>query len=339
MCHQDWYTQSHLNHSILRVACVLLIALALTSCNLEDADFEADEVDQWIHYTSTDGLAGNRVQAIYEDSLGNIWFGHIDDGLSVFDGNSIQTLDQSDGLIDNTVYAITHDQLTGQMWFGTAGGLAFLDPMGNWTGLADISGFTFEVYALLRDSNKNIWIGTDALGFWILTPTDFQTILDPNCIFCNTINAFEETTDGTIWIGTGGGLKQIENGNETLYTVSDGLPDNDVTSVYQDSWGNIWTGTFFGKDVTYFDGTDFQAVPLYNGISINAIFSINQETSGQIWIGSAVGGLMYYDGSIVRTVDNAVDPGNIAVLAMFEDSQKNLWIGTDDDGLWLRITP
>ncbi len=36
-----------------------------------------------------DGMAGGGVYSIAEDTLGRIWFGHLNGGLSLFDGNRV----------------------------------------------------------------------------------------------------------------------------------------------------------------------------------------------------------------------------------------------------------
>ncbi len=59
---------------------------------------------------------------------------------------------------------------------------------------------------------------------------------------------------GTIWLGThGGGLNKMERWkNEhtgeittqfTHYTTRDGLPDDDVSCIEEDEYGNLWIGT------------------------------------------------------------------------------------------------
>ena len=64
--------------------------------------------------------------------------------------------------------------------------------------------------------------------------------------------------DGSVWVGTFGGLNQWKNGQLTVYTKNDGLPDDSVESLFQDDHGRIWVAT--GRGVVYFENGRFVAV-------------------------------------------------------------------------------
>ncbi len=49
-----------------------------------------------------------------------------------------------------------------------------------------------------------------------------------------------------MWFGTSGGLTKLENGIWRNYTVHDGLPANNVTSLFRDANGILWIGTTGG---------------------------------------------------------------------------------------------
>jgi signal transduction histidine kinase/streptogramin lyase len=57
-------------------------------------------------------------------------------------------------------------------------------------------------------------------------------------------------SDGSVWFGTyEGGLIHIKNGQFTNYRATGdtlGLANNNVWTVYEDQWGNIWIGTLGG---------------------------------------------------------------------------------------------
>lgn len=69
-----------------------------------------------------DGLPGNTVRTLYQDSKGFLWIGSLN-GLSRYDGNSFITFQPDDGkdisLADNRIYNITEDQ-HGFLWVGTS---------------------------------------------------------------------------------------------------------------------------------------------------------------------------------------------------------------------------
>lgn len=53
--------------------------------------------------------------------------------------------------------------------------------------------------------------------------------------------------DGTLWVGTGGGLLAYRDGKFTRYSKQDGLPDVSVKNISEDSAGNIWLGAAGGS--------------------------------------------------------------------------------------------
>jgi ligand-binding sensor domain-containing protein len=67
-------------------------------------------------FTRIDGLSGNMVAVIKEDSKGNIWFGG--EGLTRYDGKNFTRFTKKDGLLNNDVWTILEDK-TGAIWVGT----------------------------------------------------------------------------------------------------------------------------------------------------------------------------------------------------------------------------
>ncbi len=72
------------------------------------------------HYTVKDGLPGNLVYGILQDSKGYMWFG-TENGVCRFDGKTFITYTHRDGLTDNTVLNIYEDK-KGRIWFLTLNG-------------------------------------------------------------------------------------------------------------------------------------------------------------------------------------------------------------------------
>ena len=54
----------------------------------------------------------------------------------------------------------------------------------------------------------------------------------------NTVTSIEDGPDGAMWFGTSGGLTELANGKWRTYTTRDGLPADNVSSIFRDSAGN-----------------------------------------------------------------------------------------------------
>jgi signal transduction histidine kinase/ligand-binding sensor domain-containing protein/CheY-like chemotaxis protein len=123
--------------------------------------------------------------------------------------------------------------------------------------------------------------------------------------------------------------------NFTTLITKDGLSSNTINVILKDRSGLMWFGTADGLDK--FDGTNFT---IYRhdaqdptSIPANEVLSMYEDKSGRIWVGTGGGGVAYYDpqhNSFVRYKKTGIWPNidNIAVCAMCQDHNEDMWIGT-----------
>lgn len=124
------------------------------------------------------------------------------------------------------------------------------------------------------------------------------------------------------------------------FTDEDGLPIAGVSSLFQESRGFLWIGTFIG--LYRFDGYQFAAYRRDtedpHSISEANVTSIFETRSGQIWVGTS-NGLNKYDratNGFKIYKSGADDPTSLRdgyIRSIFEDSRGTLWVGTN--GGWL----
>ncbi len=108
------------------------------------------------------------------------------------------------------------------------------------------------------------------------------------------------------------------------FTTEDGLADNTVTSILEDSEGNLWFGTLGG--VSRYDGT-WTTYTIEDGLADDLVLTILEDQDGNLWFGTREG-VSRYDGQSWRTftTEDGV-PDNI-VNAILEDREGNMWFGT-----------
>lgn len=139
-------------------------------------------------------------------------------------------------------------------------------------------------------------------------------------LFCIVSNAF----------ATGELNSRFDN-----YTIREGLSNNIVQCVTQDSYGYIWVGTSQG--LNRFDGYGFTtfrsleyAKKRVKGVLIRCIF---EDSKKQLWIGTENGGLYKFnrDGETFKYIElmNDVD-GRYSANTIVEDKSGNIWVGTDE---------
>jgi ligand-binding sensor domain-containing protein/two-component sensor histidine kinase len=129
---------------------------------------------------------------------------------------------------------------------------------------------------------------------------------------------------------------QATHFTSTIWRSQDGLPENIVQALLQDSEGYLWVGTTGG--LTRFDGARFS--PVNDGttptLSVNSFFCLLLSGDGSIWAGTEGGGLLHFAASgDVRTYAAPDGLTDAFVRSLFEDSRGRLWVGTDN-GLFLK---
>jgi ligand-binding sensor domain-containing protein/uncharacterized membrane-anchored protein YhcB (DUF1043 family) len=110
------------------------------------------------------------------------------------------------------------------------------------------------------------------------------------------------------------------------YSVDDGLPFVQVSAIYQDSKGNLWTGGYGG--LSKFDGYNFQNFTPHDGLSNYFVTSIAEDNNGNIWIGT-INGINKYDGKKFTTYNTKLRLISNSITCILKDHTGNLWFGTD----------
>ena len=122
--------------------------------------------------------------------------------------------------------------------------------------------------------------------------------IDPRTILVNCITE----DNGTIWIGTVGGLLKYDGSKFQLFRVSDGLPSNNVNDILVDNNG-VWICTNGGlanfknggfKVITSLDEKSDGLTGLYGTTAIS------KSRDGIYFIGGS--GIRMYDPNSLRTI-------------------------------------
>lgn len=122
--------------------------------------------------------------------------------------------------------------------------------------------------------------------------------------------------------------------------VDDGLSQNAVNCVIQDSQGFMWFGTHNG--LNKHDGYSFHIYNYdpeeSNSLSNNIVMSIYEDRSGSLWIGTLEGFNKFNSesDSFTRYINDPQNPDSLSsnkVSSILEDLLGNLWVGTFEGGL------
>ncbi|NIM95595.1 MAG: GAF domain-containing protein [Anaerolineales bacterium] len=123
-------------------------------------------------------------------------------------------------------------------------------------------------------------------------------------------------------------------------TIEDGLSQNAILAIAQDTQGFLWFGTEDG--LNKYDGYEFVVYKHDpddpTSIVDSFISSLFVDRDGQLWIGTR-SGLDRYDrasGTFIHYPQDTNDPSYLEgawVISLYEDQQGTLWVGTEGGGL------
>ncbi|HVO76158.1 MAG TPA: two-component regulator propeller domain-containing protein [Ignavibacteriaceae bacterium] len=137
-------------------------------------------------------------------------------------------------------------------------------------------------------------------------------------------------------------IKQELSRNLSAHILSeDGLSQNTVHSILEDSKGFMWFATEDG--LNKYDGYNFTVYKNdprdKNSIPDNFIWTLFEDKYGVLWIGTNSGGLCKFDREkeVFTTYKNIPgNPNSISlnnIRSIYEDKEGTLWIGTEGGGL------
>jgi signal transduction histidine kinase/ligand-binding sensor domain-containing protein len=143
----------------------------------------------------------------------------------------------------------------------------------------------------------------------------------------NTVQAFAQTGDHYLWIGTTGGLVRF-NGASFVIFDRDNTPaiqENSIFCLATTLDGSLWAGTEGGGLIRYRDGA-FRAYSAPEGLTNGFVRAVHEDRHGVLWAGTDDGLFRLVNGRFVRADGRGGTP-ELAVHAIQEDRAGRLWIG------------
>lgn len=144
-----------------------------------------------------------------------------------------------------------------------------------------------------------------------------------------TVSRIYQDPKGWMWFGTDKGLFRFDGINYTRYTTTEGLGDDQITSIFSVSDQNIWIGHKNGQ-ITIFDGNSFKVFNPEEGLGSVELTDIAVDSSGNIWYSTLGEGVYKYDGRYLVNLntDEGLSDNNVydIEVGLFGD----LWFATDN---------
>lgn len=249
---------------------------------------------------------------VLQDSRGEWWFltnGRLYRFAATSDFHSLAheqpraAYDSRAGLKGNSMFHIFEDS-RGDLWFSTH------DAEGSRRGLTKWSPATEKFYpfseaerfppdrapsALAEDRDGDLWFGFYEGGMGRYRNGLFTEFAAADGMPAGLITALFSDRQGRLWIGSAlDGLTHVDDPTAAhprfiKLTLADGLASNNVRSITEDLFGNLYVGTARGVDRLAADTARIKHYSTNDGLAGDFVSTAFRDDSGAVWFGTPSG--------------------------------------------------
>ncbi len=144
-----------------------------------------------------------------------------------------------------------------------------------------------------------------------------------------TVQAFAQTPDHYLWVGTTGGLARFDGSHFTVFDRENTpvFHENSVFCLLAARDGSLWIGTE-GSGLLHYQNGVFTAFGQKQGLTDMFVRALGQDAEGNIWAGTNNGIFRLRPASNrFDRLDSTLQVPPIAVNAICQDSRGRLWLG------------
>ena len=263
----------------------------------------------------------NNWASLLRDRNGGLWIGTEDAGLFHVHQGQMDRFTQSDGLSGNNIRNLFEDR-EGNIWVATTDGIDRFREYAISTISVKQGLSSPVVVCVLAAKDGSVWMGTsDGLNRWKEGRIT---------VYRKSRTAKVQQNTNTSVGGAGEEIRGIPSVKEPVATaheiISNALPDNYISSLFQDSRGRIWVSTL--KGFAYLENDRFVRL---NHVAVRSFSPITGDTTGNLWV------INYYSGDLYRVRGERVTAHYRSAMlgihgaysALVNDAIKGgLWIGS-----------
>jgi ligand-binding sensor domain-containing protein/signal transduction histidine kinase len=235
-----------------------------------------------------------------------------------------------EGSPQGNVYAI-NQTADGYLWIGSDAGLSRYDGVFHLI-LNDALRLDYgPVFGLTPDGDGNLWVNHLGPKLFRYRSGVIVPRLEDGLPY-SQVTATARGIDGRLVAAAPGqGIVTFREGGFQVLLAENELPRSTVTAVAQTGDGTVWIGT---RDAGLFQMSAGRVSHMagLTQAKVNCLF-IGKDLN--LWIGTD-DGVFFWNGKQIRTVQLGNTKVPVQVLALLQDRDQNLWVGTGGQGL-LRV--
>jgi len=238
------------------------------------------------------GLTNDFTRAVAETADGSLWVGTW--GGSVYRGNLTHFGPFRPDPVGQTIYywttqvnpmLVTPDDT---LWWGGNNALfAWKDNQLTHTFTNESWQSGILITALQNDRHGGIWIGSNRGQLVHYRDGQFKEF--PRPVARSAISSLAVEPDGAVWVGSvAGGLKLIREESDTVLSLTNGLDDISVRTLYLDADDTLWIGTA-GGGLSCWSAGQYTKFSPKQGLTLHTVSQIVEDNNGNLWLGCSSG--------------------------------------------------
>jgi ligand-binding sensor domain-containing protein len=270
-------------------------------------------------------ISGSYVLSMLALSDKKILIGTLNQGLLVYENDTVYTIQNESGTEGKRIYCVTRDH-TGNIWIGTDQGARQYNPETRTLspGLSAIDGK--KIYSISENKEGNLVFASDDQLYCVTNGT-WSDIIPNNMNSSTSFYVAYFDSDGSGWFGSSNqGLFKKTGTSWYNFFNSTGLSENYMQDICEDANHYIWFSSY--SDLYRFDGTNWISVAKKAGITDAGFRQMVADQSGNIWCLTYYRGLCKYDGTswTFYPTDKYFDNNYLQCICI--DAKGNVWLGT-----------
>lgn len=198
--------------------------------------------------------------------------------------------------------------------------------------------FTSMISALFKDSQNNLWIGSQQEGLAQFDGQKFTYYRTEQGLNDLQVRSVQEDENGTIWLATANGIYRLQNQQFESVTAT-----RSTSPQWENAKGDLWftAGNQEGVHRVRNNAVSFLAFPNLEPVEGNVYFTTDLHVglTGNVSIATYAGYLHVVNGEVSLVNDQTLgftqESGILHVRSILEDTHGRLWIGNNGIGLLL----
>lgn len=278
----------------------------------------------FIQYNTSKGLPQSQVNTITQDESGYIWVGTFG-GLARFDGQNFKNFGRNNGLLNNRITKLK--VIHGQLYIGHQQGISIKNSDNSFTSIPFVKDSALNDVSGFSAIDSTIYITTNGGGLYVYNKRNRSIDhINKSPIRIREVIAFK----GKLYLATRTGLYLFDGQDFKVIDKSSNISFSGIKMKDNKIYACSFNGELYEVDINKLKIKEL----LYSDFHMFRNVTIDHKNN--FWLSSRNGILLVKESDTIQ-ITEALGLPTDDVYEIFEDSEENIWIGTNGKGI-LRFT-